>query len=56
MKRKPVERKGESATSATAKKQHAAPKLAEVGSLAALTKMDGIPHNGGGSVISNQAP
>jgi hypothetical protein len=53
MNRKPVKQKDESATPVTAKKQHPAPKLAELGSLAALTKMDGIPHNG---VISGQAP
>ena len=54
MNRKPVKQQDEVTPSITAKKQHAAPKLAELGSLAALTKMDGIPHNGG--VISGQAP
>jgi hypothetical protein len=53
MKRKPVEEKDEAATRIAVKKKHAVPKLAELGSLAALTKMDGIPHNG---VISGNAP
>jgi hypothetical protein len=53
MNRKPVEQNDRAVTPVAVKKKHAVPKLAELGSLAALTKMDGIPHNGGGAISGN---